>query len=142
MKRITVSLIAIASLFAGVNPLTAKQVPRDEEKRCPKFEAEFQERGLLPVATFSYIAWRESRCRIKAINAIWDENGNLVWALNKNKTWDSGLLQINSSHRAIVRRLCKSDLDALLTLDCNLRVARFLLDNGGLRHWGFDGEAS
>jgi hypothetical protein len=129
----------IASLIIGFFPVpaTAKVVPSDSTKRCPKFEPLFEKYGLFPVDTFSYIAWRESRCRIKAINALWDADGNMVWSLNKNGTWDSGLLQINSGHRENVKKVCKGDLDRLMMLDCNLRMAKFLLDNGGLRHWGF-----
>lgn len=110
-----------------------------EVKRCPKFEPLFEQYGLVPVETFSYIAWRESRCRIKAINAIWDEDGNLIYHLNKNKSWDTGLLQINSSWRTVVSEICGAklgDLTVLHNLDCNLRVAKYLLDNGGLAHWG------
>ncbi len=102
---------------------------------CPQFEPLFRKYGLVPVKTFSYIAWRESRCRIKAINAIWDAKGNMTWHLNKNGTFDSGLLQINSGHRGHVRKVCKADLEELLILDCNLKMAKFLLDNGGLNHW-------
>lgn len=106
-----------------------------ENQRCPRFESLFKEYGLLPVETFSYIAYRESRCRIKAINALWDEDGNLIYHLNKDKSWDSGLLQINSSWKSVTKNICGTDLDGLLVLDCNLRVAKYLLDNGGLRHW-------
>lgn len=102
---------------------------------CPQFEPLFRKYGLEPVKTFSQIAWRESRCRIKAINAKWGVNGEIIWTLNKNGTFDSGLLQINSGHRGHVRKVCKADLDKLLTLDCNLKMAKFLLDNGGLNHW-------
>jgi hypothetical protein len=107
----------------------------NENQRCPRFESAFKEYGLLPVETFSYIAYRESRCRIKAINATWDENGNLTYHLNKDKSWDSGLLQINSSWKTVTRNICGTGLDGLLFLDCNLRVAKYLLDNGGLGHW-------
>ena len=114
----------------------SNRIPSDPSKRCPKFEQAFERYGLYPVDTFSYIAWRESRCRIKAINALWNSAGDMTWSLNKNGTYDSGLLQVNSGHRETVRRICGSDLSALMTVDCNLRVARYLLDNGGLRHWG------
>lgn len=115
--------------------VSSKQV-----KRCPKFEALFEQYGLVPVETFSYIAWRESRCRVKAINATWDKDGNLTYHLNKDKSWDSGLLQINSSWRTVVSKICKADLGDLTVLhdlDCNLKVAKYLFDNGGLAHWGF-----
>ena len=138
-RQVQLTLIALIVGLIGFFPVpaTAKTVPRNEEQRCPKFEPLFEKYGLLPVDTFSYIAWRESRCRIKAINALWDADGNMVWSLNKNGTWDSGLLQINSGHRENVKKVCKGDLDRLMMLDCNLRMAKFLLDNGGLRHWGF-----
>ena len=112
------------------------KIPSTEIKRCPSFEPIFEQYGLVPVKTFSYIAWRESRCRIKAINALWDEDGNMTYHLNKNKTWDSGLLQVNSSHKTITRKVCGGGVELLMNLDCNLRVAKYLLDNGGLAHWG------
>ena len=103
---------------------------------CPKWEPAIKAAGL-PVKEFSYIAWRESRCRIKAINAIWNEKGEMIYHLNKNKSYDSGLLQINSGHREMVRRVCGGDLPLLLTLDCNLAAAKHLYDAHGLAPWTF-----
>ena len=119
--------------------LVKKTNYKNEENSCPQFEELFKEYGLKPVKTFSYIAWRESRCRPKAVNATWDKNGNVTWTLNKNGSIDRGLLQINSSWKTVTSKVCKSDfndMDVLFTLDCNLRVAKYLLDNGGLGHWG------
>jgi hypothetical protein len=110
-------------------------VPADRSKRCPQYESLLAAHGLRPVQVFSYIAWRESRCRPDAINARWDRSGRLVWTLNRNRSYDSGLLQVNSSWKTVTRQTCGGDIDLLLTLDCNLRVAKYLLDNGGLRHW-------
>lgn len=110
-------------------------VPRDATKRCPEFEPVFRKYGLKPVETFSYIAWRESRCRIKAINAKWDSKGNIVWTLNRDGSYDSGILQVNSSWKTVTKQVCGGGIDLLLTLDCNLKVSKYLLDNGGLRHW-------
>lgn len=97
--------------------------------------------GLYPVDTFSYIAWRESNCRPNAVNAKWDDAGNVTWTLNKDGSIDRGLLQINSSWVTVVSKICKSrrgDLEVLFDLDCNLRVARSLLGDGsGLSNWGF-----
>lgn len=121
-----------------------KMVPSDPEKRCPEFEPLFRQYGLTPVDTWSYIAWRESRCRIKAINATWDSRGKMTYHLNKNKSWDSGLLQINSSWVNSVRRVCgvnsgdmRRDLEALLDVHCNLKFAKWIMDNssGGLSNW-------
>jgi hypothetical protein len=112
-----------------------KNVPRDKTKRCPDFEPVFRKYGLKPVETFSYIAWRESRCRVKAINAKWDSKGRIVWTLNRNGSYDSGILQVNSSWKTVTKQICGGGIDLLLTLDCNLKVSKYLLDNGGLRHW-------
>ncbi len=112
-----------------------KRIPSDTSKRCPQFEDAFRKYGLQPVEVFSYIAWRESGCRIKAINATWDENGNITWTLNKNGSYDSGLLQVNSSWKSVTKQVCGGGIEMLLILDCNLKVSKYLLDNGGLGHW-------
>jgi hypothetical protein len=109
---------------------------RPVKGKCPDFEPMFKQYGLEPVGVFSYIAFRESRCRVKAINARFDQDGNVVWTLNRDGSIDRGLLQVNSSWRSVTRRICGTDVDGLLVLDCNLRVAKYLLDNGGLGHWG------
>lgn len=103
--------------------------------RCPEYEQLFAQYGLVPVEVFSYIAYRESRCRKKAVNAKFDSDGNIVWALNKNGSYDSGLLQINSSWKTVTKQICGGGIELLTNLDCNLRVAKYLLDNGGLGHW-------
>lgn len=113
-------------------------ISSNKEERCPQFEKKFKEYGLVPVEVFSYIAWRESKCAITAINARFNSKGKMTWALNKNGTFDSGLLQINSSWVSVTAQVCKSergDLSVLRTLDCNLRVAKYILENGGLRNW-------
>lgn len=118
-------------------------VPSDKSKRCPMFEALFAEYNL-PVEIFSYIAWRESGCNPNAVNATWDDRGNMTWALNKNKSWDTGLLQINSSWIRNVREVCgvntgnkRKDLEVLYDPICNVRFAKWLMDNtkGGLKNW-------
>lgn len=109
-------------------------------KRCPDLEPLLAAYGL-PADPFSYIAWRESRCNPGAVNAKWDDAGELVWALNKNQSWDTGLLQVNSIHRNLVREVCgkaalKNNLAGLRDLDCQLKVAARLYDGGkGLGHW-------
>ena len=104
-----------------------KGVPKDKTKRCPQWEAEFAAFGL-PVKTFSYIAWRESRCNPLAHNKT----------LNRNKSQDRGLVQINSSWVTVTAKQCASqrgDLSVLFNVRCNLAVARYLYRNGGLGHW-------
>ena len=125
-------ILAIAITFFAL-PIGSAEA---QSKSCPKWEPAIKAAGL-PVKEFSYIAWRESRCRIKAINAIWNEKGEMIYHLNKNKSYDSGLLQINSGHREMVRRVCGGDLNLLLTLDCNLAAAKHLYDAHGLSPWTF-----
>jgi len=118
-------------------------VPSDQSMRCPKYETLFAQYGL-PVQIFSYIAWRESHCNPLAINAKWDANGNMISSLNSNETWDTGLLQINSSWIRSVRKVCgvntgstRGDLQALTDPECNVRFAKWIMDNttGGLANW-------
>ena len=101
---------------------------------CPKLEKSIRKAGL-PVKEFSYIAYRESKCNVKAINARYDKNGKVTWTLNRNGSIDRGLLQINSVHKETVRTICRGDLDKLLTMDCNLKVAKYLYDRYGMRPW-------
>lgn len=116
----------------------SKAIPSDLEKRCPQWHEKFREHGL-PVETFSYIAWRESRCRPNAINARFNARGQVVWTLNRDGSIDRGLIQVNSSWKTVTAKVCKApygQMDVLFNVDCNLAVARYLLDNGGLGHWG------
>lgn len=112
------------------------RVPNDESKRCPEWENKFKEYGL-PVDVFSYIAWRESNCNPKAINARFDKNGNVIWTLNKNGSIDRGLVQINSSWKTVTKNVCGTNLNGLLNIDCNLSVAKYIMENskGKLLNW-------
>lgn len=102
-------------------------IPRDLEKRCPRWVPLFREYGL-PPKVFSYIAWRESRCSPAALSVVrW--NGHP----------DVGLLQIQGSWITATSNVCKVPrnkvVDALLDVHCNLAVARYLYKTGGLGHW-------
>ena len=112
------------------------RVPNDPKKRCPQWESKFEEYDL-PVDVFSYIAWRESGCNPEAINAKFDSNGKVIWTLNKNGSIDRGLVQINSCWKSVTKKVCGTGLDGLLDVDCNLKVAKYLLDNteGKLLNW-------
>jgi hypothetical protein len=127
--------------IAPTTTTTVVIAPLANGKRCNKATVmKLAEYGL-PADPFAYIAYRESRCNPTAINARWNKQGEMVYSLNKNGTWDSGLLQINSGHKERVRRICgkqalNDNLAGLLDIDCNLRVAADLYDNGkGLSHW-------
>ena len=173
MRIITVSLIALSTLLAGTayaaqpqptqtNPAVTIEhqrqlreqmppvvkeklpagVPKDQSKRCPQWEPKIAEAGL-PVQTFSYIAWREASCRLDAVNARW-RNGQIVWTLNKNGSYDSGLFQINSSWWSATKEVCnvntgsrRKDLEALYNVDCSIAMAVWIMDNtkGKLANW-------
>jgi hypothetical protein len=117
-------------------------IPSDQLKRCPMWEPLFQEVGLFPVEVFSYIAWRESGCNPKAQNATWDAKGNMTYALNKDKSYDTGLLQINSSWRSRVADVCgeaaiENRMSGLKDVNCNVKFAKWIMDNsaGKLGNW-------
>ena len=156
MKRITALAIAISTLTLGLGVAKATQapephptthtrieyprnlreaaikiveilpagVPKDPTKRCPEWESKFKQYGL-PAKTFSYIAYRESRCNPKAHNTT----------LNRNGSQDLGLVQVNSSWKTVTKNVCGTDITGLFDVDCNLKVAKYLFDNGGLGHW-------
>lgn len=117
-------------------------IPSDPTKRCPQFHDLFEKYGMYPIETWSYIAWRESRCNPMSQNAEWDENGNMTYHLNKNKTYDTGLLQINSGWKKVTRDICGDDavdnyMQGLKNPDCNILVARYIMEHssGGLSNW-------
>jgi hypothetical protein len=123
MRRTAILLLPVALLSLWASP--AKAVTRS----CPKYEAQIAR--YFPrdvVKTFSRIAWRESRCNPKSVSAVRRSTGYP----------DVGFLQVSGSWRSVTYRICKPKRDhikALTNLDCNLRVARYLYDNGGLGHW-------
>jgi hypothetical protein len=125
------------------HPGRRKAVPSDKSQRCPELEDTLRAYGMYPIQTWSYIAWRESRCRPDAQNATWDSKGNMTYALNKNGSYDTGLLQINSSWRTVTATVCgekalRNRMQGLKDIDCNIRVARYIMENssGGLSNWG------
>lgn len=109
----------------------------DPTQRCPQFEPLFIQYGLEPVEVFSYIAYRESRCNPAAVNARFNKQGNVTWTLNKNGSIDRGLIQINSCWKTVVKSVCGTGLEGLFDVHCNLKVAKYIMDNsaGGLSNW-------
>jgi hypothetical protein len=130
------SLLIINTEPVVIQKVMDSRVPNDKSKRCPQWESKFKEYGL-PVDVFSYIAWRESGCNPEAINAKFDANGNVTWTLNKDGSIDRGLVQINSCWRSVTKKVCGTNLNGLLGIDCNLKVAKYIMDNseGKLLNW-------
>jgi hypothetical protein len=129
---------------------TLVSIPKDKTYRCPKLEPSIREAGLKPVAVWSYISWRESRCQPKAIG--WNYKAgkshrdcrlapaSIYKRCSAIRSYDSGALQINSTWKTVTAQVCHSEfgnLEVLRKVDCNLAVAKYLFDNGGLGHWGF-----
>jgi hypothetical protein len=120
-KSVSSSSVSKSSVSSTVN------YSSDKTKRCPKWEAQLRANGLIPVDRFSYIMWRESRCTEKIVSKP-----------NSNGSRDYGLMQINSSWKTVTAQVCGSkfgDLKVLLNSKCNLKVARYLFNNGGINHW-------
>ena len=103
----------------------------------------------LPVKVFAPIMWRESKCQPKAIGWNYKEGKShrdcklSPAASYKNcravKSYDLGLLQINSSWKTLTAQVCKKPFGKMFVLKkphCNLKVASVLYNDGkGLVNW-------
>ena len=166
--KIIISTVLIASLGSAITShpvkaetiskeqlkreitLVKKQIPKGEEYRCPQYNKLIKEAGL-PVQIFSYIMWRESRCIPKAIGWNYKKGKNhndcrvskasIYKKCKAIASYDSGLLQINSSWTTLTHNLCGKrwgDMTVLLQTHCNIKVAKYLLyEGGGFSNWGF-----
>lgn len=130
--------------------LVNKQIPKGDKYRCTRYHALIKDMEL-PVEIVSYLMWRESRCQPKAIG--WNYKKGMSHKDCKLspfktykkcravKSYDLGLMQINSSWVTVTHNICGKewgDMTVLLQVKCNLRVAKYLLlQDGGLRNWGF-----
>ncbi len=120
-------LTTLAALLLALTPAPAEA----KNPGCPQYEKALAK--YLPkntVAAFSQIAYRESRCNPKSVSAVRRSTGYP----------DIGLLQVSGAWRSVTYAVCRlrpnqSHIVALTRLDCHLRVARYLYDNGGLGHW-------
>ena len=79
------------------------------------------------VPTMSRIAYRESRCNPQSLSTVRKSTGRP----------DVGLMQIQGSWATVTRAVCKKQdvVKALLNAECNVKVAKYLYNNGGLGHW-------
>ena len=117
------------------NTVLKARLPVGKQFYCPQYEQTFK-KYVLPAKVFSYIAWRESRCNPGAVNAKW-ENGELVWTLNSNGSYDSGLLQINSSWFKTLREQFGYTPEDLMNPAVNALFASWILhfSSGRLSNW-------
>lgn len=140
--RFAIPLILLGGIVIG-SPVEAKKT-----YFCPKWHSLLREHQL-PVEVFDRIMWRESRCRPKVIGWNYKKGKShkdckLAPAETYKKckavrSYDSGLLQINSSWKTLTSKVCKAkygDLTVLLKPDCNIRMAAHLYAGGkGLSNW-------
>lgn len=143
--RKLISAFLIAITLVAPAPAHAETQPT---KSCPQYEALLR-KYRLPVKEFSFYMWRESKCEPKAIG--WNYRSGtdhtdcvlMPAATYKNcraiRSYDIGLLQVNSGHRTITAQVCKRPkrqlIRSLTDPSCNLKVAKYLYDNGGSTHW-------
>jgi hypothetical protein len=95
---------------------------------CPKWEPLLaQHFPAKVVPAMSRIAYRESRCNPASLSVVRKSTGRP----------DVGLLQIQGSWATVTRAVCKKQdvIKALLNVQCNVKVAGYLYNNGGLGHW-------
>ena len=123
LRELIKKLMALTLILALSTPAHASAAALS----CPKWEpllAEYFPKKVVPV--MSKIAYRESRCNPKSLSAI-----------RSNGRPDVGLLQIQGSWATVTRAVCKKQdvIKALLTAQCNVKVAGYLYKNGGLGHW-------
>jgi hypothetical protein len=143
LKRLIVAVLAAMIMTTGYGSGTARAATNS----CPQWHAKLKQYGL-PVAEFSRIMYRESRCQPKAIG--WNyykgtsyKDCKLSPAATYKKckavrSYDSGLLQVNSGWVTLTAKTCGSafgDLTVLLQPDCNLRVASAIYKGSGIGNW-------
>ena len=151
MRIIIIGLaINLLLLAIGMRPADAAPI---KGLPCPEWHDAMRKAGL-PVRVFSWIMARESSCVPAAVG--WNyrsgtshKNCKLSPAKTYRKcaavrSYDVGLLQVNSQHRSLVKSVCKSsDVLILQKPSCNLAVAAVLWDNGdGSSHWRATSKAS
>ena len=117
-------LMALSLILALSTPAHATAATNS----CPKWEPllkQYFPAKVVPV--MSKIAYRESRCNASSLSVVRTSTGRP----------DVGLLQIQGSWVTVTRAVCKKQdvVKALLDPKCNVKVARYLYDNGGLGHW-------
>lgn len=142
---LNIALLAWSNSDADAAPI--KGLP------CPEWHDAMRNAGL-PVRVFAPIMWRESRCTASAIGWNYKQgkshkNCKLSPArtyrrCNAVRSFDIGLLQVNSTWFSLTKAICKSsDIFILQKPSCNLAVAAHLWDNGkGSSHWRATSTAS
>lgn len=151
MKHPLIRLLALTLLLsAGTLTTTATQTDAKPASKypCEKWHELLREYKL-PVKVFAPIMWRESKCQPKAVGWNYKKgmshrdcklsHAKKYRKCQAVKSYDVGLLQINSSWKTLTASVCKTKMGEMLVLQnpaCNLAVAKVLYNNGkGLVNW-------
>jgi len=152
MKRITTTIFLSMSIFIGftATPLSALSSPAKPpvQASCPKYEP-LLKKYKLPVKEMSFVLWRESKCQPKAIGWNYYKGkshldcklspAHIYKKCSAVKSFDVGLSQVNSTWNRVVAKVCKRPrrqlIKSLSNPECNIKVAKYLYDNGGMAHW-------
>jgi hypothetical protein len=143
---LTINLMLLAVAFKDADAAPIKGLP------CPEWHDALRKAGL-PVRVFAPVMWRESRCQPTAIGWNYKQgkshkNCKLSPARTYRKcsavrSYDIGLLQVNSTWKSVTKSICKSsDVLILQKPECNLAVSAYLYANGGSSHWRATSNAS
>jgi hypothetical protein len=141
-------ILALAITLTPLAAPLATPVEAASKYPCPKYHKLLRKHGL-PVRIFAPIMARESRCVTRAIGWNYHKGkSHLDCKLSHARTYrhckavksyDIGLLQINSQHKTLTAQVCKTKLGRMFVLqdpECNLKVAAKLYNKGkGLSNW-------
>jgi hypothetical protein len=152
MKRITTTIFLSISISIGLTatPLSAlsSQAEKPVPGSCPKYEP-LLKKYKLPVKQMSFVLWRESKCEPKAIGWNYHKGkssrdcklapAHIYKNCDAVKSYDVGISQVNSTWNRVVAKVCKRPrrqlIKSLSDPECNIKVAKYLYDNGGMAHW-------
>jgi hypothetical protein len=140
------TLIITAALLIPT-ALIAAPVEAANQYPCQKWHKALR-RHELPVRYFAPIMYRESKCITRAVGWNYVKPYDHTACTDSGKfharrrcryvkSWDTGLLQINSGHRTLTKTICGRDVTTkvLTRPSCNLAVAKYLYDRYGLTPW-------
>jgi len=134
----------IFALFA--QDTKAATYPTTKHLPCQQWHKQLRANGL-PVEVFAPIMYRESRCQRTAVGWNYKKNRNhkdcklspaATYRKCKHiKSYDIGLLQINSTWKTLTYQTCKTkEILTLQKASCNLAVAALIYNKGlGLGNW-------
>ena len=154
--------IALAALAIPSQAVATKQPLPDDCVRWDKhFNTHFP-RKEVPARDRQALRWvmyRESKCKTLAVGFNYQSGHSAKDCVSDHwkkymrtckylrpygRGVDWGLMQVNGSWRTVTIQICGKapETGVLLDPNCNLAVARYLYDNGGMGHWADQSRAN